>query len=88
MAKRITLDVYSDPSHAWVKIPVARLEKLNIRVRISSYSYQRNGTAYLEEDLDAMILVTELKSRGYEVKFREFNTDKRSKIRSYETFKK
>lgn len=84
--KQITLDYYADPGHGWVKFPLKRLEKLGICGAISSCSYKRGGSAFLEEDGDAAILVRELRAQGYEVKFRQSHSNRRSKIRGYQQF--
>ena len=81
--RKVTLDFYSDPGHAWVKFPMSKLYELGIQNKISTYSYRRNNTAYLEEDMDASILIEKLKELGITFKVREFNTNKYSKIRSY-----
>ena len=84
--KTITLQVFADPGHAWARFPKARLIKLGIADKITSFSYERNGQAFLEEDCDLNILVGALKARGYEVKFRESHTNRSSKIRGYSSY--
>ena len=66
--KTITLTVFQDSGHAWVRFPLKRLEKLGIMNKISAYSYQRTTYAYLEEDCDAGVLVEALKANGYTIK--------------------
>ena len=85
--KTTTIQVFADPGHAWARVSKARLVKLGIADKISSYSYQRGANAFLEEDCDLSVLVKALKEQGYEVKFREGWTNKQSKIRSYNTYK-
>ena len=84
--KTITLQVFADPGHAWARFPKARLIKLGIASDISSFSYERNGQAFLEEDCDLNILVGALKARGYQIKFKENHTNRSSKIRSYSSY--
>jgi len=84
--KSITLQVFADPGHAWARFPKARLIKLGIADKVSSYSYERNGQAFLEEDCDLALLMNALKSKGYAVKFREYHTNRSSKIRSYSSY--
>jgi hypothetical protein len=86
MAKTFTVNFYQDPGHGWARIAKAKLVKLGIADKISVYSYERNGFAYLEEDGDLATLITALKDRGVEIKFREFHTNKSSKIRSYNRY--
>ena len=75
--------IYTDPGHGWVKVPVARLRKLGILDKITTYSYIRNNFAYLEEDCDFTTYVNALKAVGITPKFNEKHTNKYSKIRSY-----
>ena len=84
--KTKTYNVYADPSHAWVKVRIAELDKLGISRYISEFSYVRGNHAYLEEDRDAGILVDALEARGVDPKFRFHHTDRQSKIRGYSRF--
>jgi len=81
--KEIKIKVFGDSGHAWARFPKARLVKLGIADKITPYSYQNGVNAFLEEDCDLSTLMTTLKAKGYTVKFDETYTDKRSKIRSY-----
>ena len=82
-----TINVYADSGHAWAKVKTASLIKLGISDNISSFSYQRNDYTYLEEDCDLNIYVNKLKENNIEFKFKEYHTNKQSKIRSYNTYK-
>jgi hypothetical protein len=42
-----------DAGHAWLAVKRKELDELNIADKISSYSYVKGGTVYLEEDCDA-----------------------------------
>ena len=77
------LNIYSDPGHAWCKVPRSLLVKYNIEGDITSFSYQRGDYVYLEEDCDLSLLLSTLRACGVSVEFREFHTNKQSKIRSY-----
>ena len=83
MNKSITLKVFQDPGHGWARFPRARLVKLNIADRISSYSYQRGANVFLEEDCDLSTLINTLQAQGFKVKFDETYTNRQSKIRGY-----
>ena len=88
MSKTITLQMFSDPGHGWVRFPKARLVKLGIADKISTYSYQNGANAFLEEDCDLTVLVNALKAAGYEdIKFKEGWTNRRSKIRNFDYYK-
>ena len=85
--KQIKIKVFGDPGHAWARFSKARLVKLGIADKISTYSYQNGANAFLEEDCDLGTLITALKLNGYDnIKFDESHTDKSSKIRSYNTY--
>jgi hypothetical protein len=86
MSKEIKIKVFGDSGHAWARFPKARLVKLGIADKITPYSYQNGANAFLEEDCDLSTLMTVLKAKGYTVKFDETYTNKRSKIRSYNSY--
>lgn len=79
----ITLKFYADPGHGWVAVKRKMLDELGIADKITSYSYQKGKTAYLEEDLDLGTLLTALNERGIGVKFTEKHTNRYSPIRNY-----
>lgn len=54
----------SDPGHGWLAVKRSDLESLNVLDKITSYSYQKGKTVYLEEDCDASTFL-----RAYENKF-------------------
>ena len=86
--RKLTLNIYSDPGHAWCKVSRKLLVELGISDQITTYSYQRNDSVYLEEDMDLGTLIVALNKAGVSVAFREFNTNKQSKIRSYNHYTK
>ena len=84
MNKVIKIKVYSDPGHAWGAVKRKVIDELGIADKITSYSYQKGGTVYLEEDLDLATLVDALKRRAVFYKFEEKNSAHRySPIRNY-----
>ncbi len=83
---KLTLNYYQDPSHGWVKVPITLLKQLGIEQDISHYSYMRNNYAYLEEDCDLSRLLKALDSNGILWRLREYNSNKQSKIRSYDNY--
>lgn len=87
MSKTIKLKFFSDPGHGWVRFPKARLIKLGIADKISTYSYQRGDNAFLEEDCDVTVLVNALKAQGYtDIKFDGSSSNRTSKIRGYSSY--
>lgn len=84
--KSIIIKVYNDPGHAWGAVKRSILFDLGLLGEISPYSYQRGKTVYLEEDCDLFKLQKALELRGVLYTFIEKYTDKRSPIRSYQSF--
>lgn len=81
------ITVYTDPGHGWGAIKRHDLNALGIADKVSRYSYQRGQTVYLEEDCDLSLLIHALRQKGDEPVFIEKHTDRRSPIRSYETYR-
>lgn len=76
-----------DPGHGWVEVPTAELRELGIVKLITTYSYQRRGMAYLEEDCDAGTWMRAYRGRvGSEPVLREEHVDQDSPIRGYQQF--
>jgi hypothetical protein len=71
----VRLTYHTDPGHGWVEVPRALLFFLDIEDRVSGYSYQKGGQVFLEEDLDAALLVNALRDKGVEVSFEERYAD-------------
>lgn len=88
MTRTITLQMFSDPGHGWVRFPKKRLVKLGIADKISTYSYQNGANAFLEEDCDLTVLCNALRAHGYtDIKFKDGQTNRQSKIRSYDYYR-
>lgn len=81
-----TYTFFSDPGHAWLKVPRSEIHDLGIRSTISHCSYQRGNFVYLEEDCDASKFIDAKMAAGFEVKFKEKIADRSSKIRNYDSF--
>jgi hypothetical protein len=81
------LNFYSDPGHGWLAVKRSTLIELGIDGLISTYSYQRGNTVYLEEDCDYSTFAAAARARGIELSFIDKHTDRRSPIRSYEIYK-
>jgi hypothetical protein len=81
------IKLYSDPGHAWGAVKRNVLENLGLLDKISSFSYQKGNTVYLEEDCDLPVLVTRLALDGVVIDYvYRPSYDKRSPIRSYPRF--
>jgi hypothetical protein len=78
---------HSDPGHGWLAVKLSDLKMLGIESEISSYSYVKGKTAYLEEDCDASLFIKAAKARGIDVEVREGPQRDRSPIRSFQSYK-
>lgn len=79
--------VHSDPGHAWVAVKLKLLEELGIADKITSFSYVKGKTAYLEEDCDLTTFVNAYTVKyGKKPEFDERHTDRFSPIRSYNRY--
>ena len=76
---------HSDPGHAWLAVKRKELIRLGIIDKISSYSYQKGKTVYLEEDCDAGVFIEAKKTRGEEITFKETYRE-HTPIRNYPMF--
>lgn len=78
---------YSDCGHGWAAVKRQTLIDMGIIDKVSTYSYQRGQSVYLEEDCDLSLLIGVLKAKGITPVYKESHTNGRSPIRSYDTFK-
>lgn len=85
-AKKMTIDVFSDPGHGWAKVRRTLLQELGLTARISPFSYQYGPWVYLEEDGDMSLLLQALRERGVTYRFREHTTERMSRIRNYRPY--
>lgn len=85
MAKIVKV-MHSDPGHAWLAVKLSELEMLGIKSEISTYSYVRGKTAYLEEDCDAGKFIEAMRAKGIEVEVKEGACRERSPIRYFKPY--
>ena len=82
-----TYKFYADPGHGWLAVKIEELMQLGIITQISSYSYMRGATAYLEEDCDASLFFNAYKDKyGSDPKHTYRHTNNRSPIRNYDSY--
>jgi hypothetical protein len=81
------LRYYTDPGHGWLAVKRKVLKDLGLLDKITSYSYQKGGTVYLEEDCDLPTLATKMAQIGNIIVYDKRHTDRLSPIRSYEGFR-
>jgi hypothetical protein len=79
----ITTKFYSDAGHGWYAVKIKTLVALGIADKISSFSYMKGQTAYLEEDSDAAIFFNTCKKMFFSVVTVQQSHTGRSPIRSY-----
>lgn len=83
-----TFRFYQDSGHGWLKVPIDLLYRFGIADQVSGYSYERGEYAYLEEDCDMGLFLTEYKRRyGGLPKFTD-RVSERSRIRDYARYYK
>ena len=72
--KTINLTFIDNESHGYIKLSKYDLQGFNIDIKeFSKYSYYNpdNACYYFEEDCDGLKLWNSLKSKGYNVKFKD-----------------
>ena len=82
----VTKVLHSDPGHAWLAVKLSEIKMLGIQTDISSYSYVKGKTAYLEEDYDAGKFINAMRAKGIEVAVKEGACRDRSPIRYFKSF--
>ncbi len=84
--KTLTLFFHRDAGHGWLAAKRSLLLRLGLLQKVTPYSYERGGTVYLEEDLDAGLLISHLKKTGQDYVVTIGKHFDRSPIRSYRGF--
>lgn len=75
---------YSDPGHGWLAVNYDELVELGIQDKISSYSYVKGNTVYLEEDCDMSHFMNAMEAKGVHIRIHTVNEpNKDSLIRSF-----
>ena len=59
---------------------------MGISAHISSFSYIKNGWAFLEEDKDLMTFMEAMQKSGQSVTFKDRHSNKSSRIRNYDSY--
>jgi hypothetical protein len=83
----IRYDFFEDPAHGWLKVDTRELDRLGLTSKITSFSYEHKGYAFLEEDQDASTFIEAKKEQdGVDIVLRRTFTNKPSRIRSYDAY--
>ena len=70
-----------DAGHAWLAVKAGELVSLGIQDKISSYSYVKGSTVYLEEDCDFGLLYDACEKMGVKLEWNEIHIDDQHWIR-------
>jgi hypothetical protein len=85
--KNLKLNYFTDAGHGWVSVKLQVLRDLGIADQVSTYSYMRGSSAYLEEDCDLGLLYKACDAIGLKIDLTEKHTNNRSPIRSYAVYR-
>ena len=77
---------HSDSGHGWLAVKRTEVYNLGIADKITTFSYQKGKTVYLEEDTDLTTFKTALESTGVTLEIKEAKPVKRSNIRGFTRF--
>lgn len=61
---------FETPTHGYLRVPMAEIERLGIRNMITRYSYHCENLAFLEEDCDLATYVEAMEAAGYKIKLK------------------
>lgn len=76
-------NLHFDAGHAWLKVSKETLALMDLKQRdFSSYSYQDDGSLYLEEDLDAGVFVKRARELSMNFEVIEIDDGNDSPIRN------
>jgi len=64
---KATFRYIQDPGHGWLEVPRQLLAKLGIEYDVTSYSYVKGQTAYLEENCDLPLFINAFKAQCADV---------------------
>jgi len=85
--KTKTYSFYNDPGHGWLAVKRKELVELGIIDKISTCSYQKGQTVYLEEDCDAPLFANAYTAKhGVKPATKDVYHEK-TPIRNYDSFK-
>lgn len=85
---QVTLNFFNDPGHGWLAVKRQWLHDLGIAQDITTFSYQRGKSVYLEEDCDASRFLAAARAAGWDITFNDKYCDRHSPIRSYDYYRK
>ena len=77
--------LHSDGGHSWLAVKRTELIEMGVLDKVTTFSYQKGKTVYLEEDCDLPLFVNALKTKDITYTFNESYRNN-SPIRNYEHF--
>ena len=77
---------HNDPGHGWLAVKIELLDQLGLIDRITTYSYIKGKTAYLEEDCDASLFTSVYRERFGRFEEQSLFYDKRCPVRGYNSY--
>lgn len=83
MTRKITLQMYNDPGHGWLRVPHNLITEVGIADKISACSYMTHNFCYLEEDCDAPLFVEAAEKVGIAVTINDHYSNGTSQIRTF-----
>lgn len=79
--------LHTDPGHGWLAVKRQELTDLSIADKITTYSYVKGGTVYLEEDCDLSTFFAAYRTKhGVDPQYRTSYRD-RTAIRSFDPYR-
>ena len=85
--KTLKLKFHSDAGHGWLAVKRELIKDLGIADKITSYSYERGQSVYLEEDCDAFLFLETAKAKGLQFVIENCKPQNYSKIRNYPSYR-
>lgn len=78
---------YCDSGHGWLAVKRVELERLGLLDKVSSYSYHKGRSVYLEEDCDLSMFLNAKRANGEYWTFNEVYHRGQSWIRSLQHYR-
>jgi hypothetical protein len=86
MSTTFKIVYHTDPGHGWLEVNRKLLKEFDVEDKITSFSYQKGNTVYLEEDCDAATLVTAMAIKGHVIEYVNKHTNDTSPIRDLDCY--
>jgi len=84
--KTVKKTFLSDWGHGWLSVKRKEIIELGIVDEITSYSYMKGDSVYLEEDCDMPLYMETQKARGVKVEIKSGKCHQTSPVRNYNSY--